>query len=100
MLARTIRFALVGGVLACSTAAIGADASGAAVARTCAGCHGTDGVSKGAAPSIKGLPANYLAQAMKDFKSGSRPGTIMGRIAKGYSDAEIDAMAKYFSNLK
>jgi cytochrome c553 len=100
MLARTIKLALVGGALVLSTTAIGADASGAMTGRTCAGCHGTDGVSKGAAPSIKGLPASYLGQAMKDFKSGARPGTIMGRIAKGYSDKEIDAMAQYFSNLK
>lgn len=76
------------------------DAGGDAIARTCFGCHGVDGVSRGAAPPLKGLPASYLEQAMGDFKSGARPATIMGRIAKGYSDGEIKAMAEYFGSLK
>ncbi len=74
--------------------------SGAMVGNSCAGCHGTMGVSTGAAPSLKGLPADYLATAMKDFKSGKRPASIMGRIAKGYSDESIDAMAAYFGGMK
>jgi sulfide dehydrogenase cytochrome subunit len=37
---------------------------------------------------------------MKKFKSGERPSTVMGRLAKGYSDAEIDLMAEYFSKQK
>ena len=35
---------------------------------------------------------------MKAFRDGSRPSTIMGRIAKGYTDAEITAMANYISS--
>lgn len=76
------------------------DASGAEIARTCFGCHGVDGMSKGAAPSLKGLPADYLAQSMTNFKNGSRPATIMDRIAKGYSEGEIKAMSAYFASLK
>jgi sulfide dehydrogenase cytochrome subunit len=37
---------------------------------------------------------------MKKFKSGERPSSIMGRLAKGYSDAEITAMAEFFSKQK
>lgn len=77
-----------------------AGASGAMLGNTCAGCHGTHGVSAGAAPSLKGLPVDYLKQAMHDFKSDKRPATIMNRIAKGYSDADIDAMAAYFGGMK
>ncbi|MCP5137062.1 MAG: c-type cytochrome [Gammaproteobacteria bacterium] len=76
------------------------DAGGDAIARTCFGCHGVDGVSRGAAPPLKGLPASYLEQAMTNFKSGARPATIMDRIAKGYSEGEIKAMADYFASLK
>jgi len=36
---------------------------------------------------------------MAQFKSGQRPATIMHQIAKGYSDAEIAALAAYFSAL-
>lgn len=83
-----------------STQGIAADASGMAVGVTCAGCHGTDGVSKGAAPSLAGLPAKHLYASMAAFKSGKRPGSIMPRIAKGYSDAELHNVAKYFAAMK
>lgn len=67
----------------------------------CDGCHGTLGVSAGAAmPSIAGQPKDYFVTAMKKFRSGERPSTIMGRLARGYSDAEIDAMADFYARLR
>lgn len=74
--------------------------SGQAIGVTCNGCHGTDGHSKGAAPSLAGRPSKQLQKAMVDFKSGARPATIMGRIAKGYSDEEIVAVSDYYSSIK
>lgn len=74
--------------------------SGQMLANTCTGCHGNKGESKGAAPSINGLSAEQMEQAMLDYKSGKRPATVMDRIAKGYSDEEITAMAEYFASLK
>lgn len=74
--------------------------SGRTIAVTCNGCHGTDGHSKGAAPSLAGRPASQLEKAMHDFKSGKRPATIMDRIAKGYTDQEIAAMSQYYSSIK
>ncbi len=71
---------------------------GAALSISCAGCHGTDGVSPGSIPSLQGKPAAYLARAMRDFRSGERPATVMGRHAKGYTDEEIRLMAEYFAN--
>jgi sulfide dehydrogenase cytochrome subunit len=35
---------------------------------------------------------------MKEFRDDSRPSTIMGRIAKGYTDEEIAAVARYLSS--
>lgn len=65
---------------------------------TCAGCHGTNGVSAGVAmPAIAGLPEDYLREVMLQFRSGERYSTIMGRIAKGYSDRNIDAMSSFFA---
>lgn len=81
-------------------AAYAATPSGQMLANTCTGCHGNNGESKGAAPSIGGLSAEQLDQAMLDYKSDKRPGTIMNRIAKGYSDEEIKAMAEYLASLK
>jgi sulfide dehydrogenase cytochrome subunit len=69
-------------------------------ARSCNSCHGPDGYSPGAIPSIRGMPRQSFINAMRDFKSGRRSGTIMDRLAKAYSDAEIQAMAEYFSSLK
>ncbi|MEW8469896.1 MAG: c-type cytochrome, partial [Candidatus Thiodiazotropha sp.] len=68
------------------------------LAVTCAGCHGTNGASAGpATPSIGGISAIYFEEVMVGFKDGSVKNTIMGRIAKGYSDDEIKAMGEYFS---
>ncbi len=76
-------------------------ASGQALADTCAGCHGTDGNSGGpGTPSIGGLSKAYINDLMKGFASGDIPGTIMGRIAKGYNDDEIGKLAAYFSGQK
>jgi cytochrome c553 len=67
------------------------------LAQTCAGCHGPNGKSQGSIPGLQGLPADYIVHAMKDFKSGERPSTIMQRHAKGYTDEEIQAIAKFYA---
>ncbi len=72
------------------------DLRGAMLANPCAGCHGMDGVSPGSIPSINQLSADALVAALKAFKSGERPGTVMDRIAKGYTDDEIQRIADYF----
>jgi len=65
---------------------------------TCNGCHGTDGASAGpASPNIGGLHPEYFAEVMKSFQEGTTYSTVMGRIAKGYSEDEIKLMAGYFS---
>ena len=72
--------------------------SASMLANTCAGCHGTNGVSGGPAmPSIAGMPAVYMKEIMADFKSGKRPSTIMGRLAKGYTEEENALMADFFA---
>lgn len=63
----------------------------------CAGCHGTKGHSAEPMPVISGLSKEYLAQTMKEYRNGKRPSTIMGRLAKGYADDEIEAMATFFA---
>jgi cytochrome c553 len=35
-----------------------------------------------------------------DFRDGKRSATVMTRLAKGYSDTDIDALAKYIATLK
>lgn len=69
----------------------------AMLANPCAGCHGPDGDSPGSIPSLKGLSAEEIATGMKAYKADRRKGTVMNRIAKGYTDEEIDLMASYFA---
>jgi cytochrome subunit of sulfide dehydrogenase len=73
-----------------------------ALAATCANCHGTLGraVEGASVPGLAGLPASYLADQMRAFKAGTRPATVMHQLAKGYSDAQIDAIAAYFAAQK
>ncbi len=72
--------------------------SGAAMAATCAGCHGTEGrIHNAAFMPLAGMPVDQFVRAMRDFRSGARPSTLMGHVAQGFSDEEIDAMARYFA---
>lgn len=76
-----------------------ADLAVRGLAATCAACHGTDGraVDSAEVPGLAGLPAAYLAEQMRGFRSGARPATVMQQIAKGYTDAQIDQLAAYFA---
>ena len=73
-----------------------------ALAATCANCHGTQGqaVPNATVPGLAGLPASYTVEQMKAFKAGTRPATVMHQLAKGYSDAQIDAIAAYYAAQK
>jgi sulfide dehydrogenase cytochrome subunit len=98
----TFKYALLAGALA-FTASSGAVAGASAgmLADTCAGCHGTDGVSGGpATPTIAGISEDYFKEVMAAFASGDAKSTIMGRIAKGYTEEETAAMAKFFAGKK
>jgi sulfide dehydrogenase cytochrome subunit len=84
-----------------STVSAGDAASASMLANTCAGCHGTNGNSVGpASPSIAQMEKAAFVETMQAFKSGDMYSTIMGRIAKGYTDEEIEAMAGFFAGQK
>ena len=51
-------------------------------------------------PRLIGRSAAELAVGMHAFKSGQKPGTVMGRIAKGFSDAEMQAIADWYAAQK
>ena len=63
---------------------------------TCAGCHGTDGVSPGSIPSIACKSADTIEKALKEYRDGKRFSTVMGRHVKGYTDQEIQLIAGFF----
>lgn len=71
-----------------------------ALADNCAICHGPDGASGGpAVPGIAGLSVDYFVRTMEGYRDGTRFGTIMNRIAPGYTDAQILALAEHFALL-
>ncbi len=93
--------AMIAGCLVWTANAQAETPSAKMLAYTCAGCHGTNGASHGpATPTISGNSIDYFVEAMEAYKSGERPSTIMGRIAKGYSKEEFELMAAFFAQQK
>ena len=74
--------------------------SGQAIVQTCYVCHGPQGKSVEGVPPLLLGQKEFVQRQMADFKADRRPATIMNRIAKGYSDAEIAAIADYLAALK
>ncbi len=100
---RVLRIAAAGALLAAPLLASAQQAtppSGRDLSASCAICHGTNGVSPGGMPQLAGQSASTISQHMRDFREGKRPATIMHQIAKGYTDAQIDAMAAWFAAQK
>ncbi|MBI3149679.1 MAG: cytochrome c4 [Betaproteobacteria bacterium] len=92
---------LAASVLALSTTVDAAPPTAAMLSNACAGCHGTNGGSAGPSmPSLASQSKVAIVDAMKKFKSGERPSTVMGRLAKGYTDADFAAMGEFFSKQK
>ena len=68
------------------------------IAGTCANCHGPDGRSAGGIPSLRGVNERHLLQRLQAFKAGTATdATVMTRLMKGYDDAQIAALAQWFS---
>lgn len=67
-------------------------------AMPCITCHGADGKGMaGGFPRLSGLPEDYLAKQLRDFKSGSRQNPIMQPIASALTDEEVAAVAKAYA---
>jgi cytochrome c553 len=71
------------------------------LAGNCLNCHVSDVKSAASIPVIAGKPEGVLKAQLLAYKSDKAPAgtTIMNRLAKGYSDDEIAALAVYFSTL-
>ena len=74
-----------------------ATTNAAYLASSCANCHGSQGNAKDSMMGLAGLKADYIVEQMKAFKEGKRPASIMHQLSKGYTDAQIVAIAGYFA---
>jgi len=92
----TLILAVMAGPRVCEADEPGATAKPDAV---CAGCHGPGGNKPVSpqTPRLAGQLHDYLAEALKQYRSGARPDPVMGAMAKGLSDAQIQTLARYYS---
>jgi len=95
-----MRIAHICAVLLAASPALATAQEAAQWAGTCAICHGTAGHSVGVTESLAGMSKDELLRKMKEFRAGSRPSSVMGQLAKGYSDAQLEQMAAYFAAQK
>ena len=90
--------------LALATNAFGAEPGGAPgksvedLAKPCAACHGPDGNSTNAQyPRLAGQYHDYLQRALQEYKSGERKNAIMAGFVGTLSNADMDALARYYA---
>ena len=79
----------------------GADiaAGQAKVKEVCQACHGLDGNSQTPDyPRLAGQYPDYLAKALRDYKSGARKNPIMAGFAAGLSAQDIENLAAYYAS--
>jgi cytochrome subunit of sulfide dehydrogenase len=96
--ARIVTAAALVLTLAGHTSAAGsADAPPGAL--SCSGCHPA-GRADTPVPRLIGRNPADIVTAMQAFKSGQLPSTVMDRIAKGFSDDEVKAIAAWYGAQK
>ena len=69
-------------------------------ALSCSGCHPSAGAAQTTVPRLTGRNPADIVAAMQAFKSGQVPSTVMDRIAKGFSEDEVKAIAAWYGAQK
>jgi cytochrome c553 len=99
MAMRSLAIVAAAAALACSTAtAADAEAGKKKVQEVCAACHGIDGAQPTTPeyPKLAGQYPDYLAKALRDYKSGQRKNPIMAGMAQGLTERDIENVSLYF----
>ncbi|MGH8849689.1 MAG: c-type cytochrome [Casimicrobiaceae bacterium] len=71
--------------------------AGRDIAAGCLSCHHGDRSSGAAIPDLAGMDRATIVRRVQEFRDGRRPSTIMRQLAKGYTDAQIEAAAAYLA---
>ena len=66
-------------------------------AAACSGCHASGATATSSISRLYGRDAGEITTAMAGFRDGSLPATVMTRIAKGFSDDELRAIAAWLA---
>jgi cytochrome c553 len=111
MIRSTNRCSLLAGCLALFAAfaaqaqtPAGSAEKGKQLAYTCQGCHGVTGYKNAyptySVPKITGQSAEYLANALNEYRKGARKHPTMQAQAQSFSEQDIADIAAYLSSLK
>jgi cytochrome c553 len=78
--------------------------NGRTLSYTCQGCHGLTGYKNAYptyhVPRIGGQSAEYLTQALTEYKKGNRKHPTMQAQSESFSDQDIADLSAYLSSLK
>jgi len=70
------------------------------IAEACAPCHGDEGIAKSVdVPNLAGQHNVYLYNQLRAFRSGKRPHKEMRFMSRQMTDADMRAIADYYSSL-
>ena len=86
-------------ILALGAQAAGDVEYGEYLSSQCVTCHQKSGADKGI-PPIVGWEEVSFAAVMHSYKSKEREHPVMGMIASGLDNEQIDALAAYFATLE
>lgn len=96
---RTAVFVASFALLSAPASAADAAAGQAKAKEICQACHGMDGNSPTPDyPKLAGQYPDYLAKALRDYKSGARKSPIMAGFAGALTAKDIDNLAAYYAS--
>jgi cytochrome c553 len=87
---------LVSAAIACQAQAP-TSPSGRLLASNCFQCHGTDGKGPGF-EKLAGKSAEDIYHELAEMRAGKEGDGLMSRHAKGYTDAQLRAIAQYLAS--
>ena len=90
------RHAFVAGILFWAGIVAAAAAEAPPGAASCSGCHAAKAGVDTPVARLAGQDPAAMVAAMQAYRSGQRPATVMDRIAKGFSNDEIKAIAAWY----
>ena len=98
MIGRALAAAI--GIASIAAVAGATAAESPAGAASCSGCHPASPWVTSPVPRLTGADQAAIIRALLEFRSGQRAATVMDRIAKGFTDEEIQTIAAWFATQK
>ena len=94
------RLIVIAAMIASVTGARAASPEAPLAALSCSGCHPASSNVQTPVPRLEGRKAAEIIEQMQAFREGKRESTVMDRIAKGFSDPEIETIAAWYAQLR